>query len=132
MAPTTLFRAAADLVVVVHAAFVLFVVLGGLLVVRWPRLASVHVPAAAWGVLTELAGWICPLTPLENHLRERSGMSTYQGEFVEHYVWPLLYPAHLTRGRQIWLGAAAIIINVGLYWRVVSSHRSAATSLRKV
>lgn len=132
MAPTTLFRAAADLVVVVHAAFVLFVVLGGLLVVRWPRLAWVHVPAAAWGVLTELAGWICPLTPLENHLRERGGMSTYQGEFVEHYVLPLLYPAHLTRGRQIWLGAAAIIINVGLYWRVVSSHRSAATSLRKV
>lgn len=132
MAPTTLFRAAADLVVVVHAAFVLFVVLGGLLVVRWPRLAWVHVPAAAWGVLTELAGWICPLTPLENHLRERSGMSTYQGEFVEHYVLPLLYPAHLTRGHQIWLGAAAIIINVVLYWRVVSSHRSAATSLRKV
>ena len=131
MAPT-LFRAAADLVVVVHAAFVLFVVLGGLLVVRWPRLAWVHVPAAAWGVLTELAGWTCPLTPLENHLRERSGMSTYQGEFVEHYVLPLLYPAHLTRGRQVWLGAAAFIINVVLYWRVVSSHRSAATSLRKV
>lgn len=115
----TLFGAAADIIVVVHAAFVAFVVLGGLLVVRWHSLAWVHVPAAIWGVIIELAGWICPLTPLENYLRQRGGSSPYQGEFVEHYVLPLLYPAQLTRPGQIWLGSFAMIINVLLYWRVV-------------
>jgi hypothetical protein len=114
-----IFRTAADLVVGVHAAFVIFVVLGGLIVVRWPRLAWVHVPAAVWGVLIEFTGWICPLTPLEDYLRERSGLSTYQGDFVEHYALQLLYPAHLTRALQIWLGTAALIINILLYWRVI-------------
>lgn len=113
------FRATADLVVVVHAAFVGFVVLGGLLVVRWPRLAWVHVPAAAWGALIEFAGWVCPLTPLENYLRQRGGSSAYQGEFIEHYILPLLYPAHLTRATQIWLGSFAVIINILLYWRII-------------
>jgi Protein of Unknown function (DUF2784) len=96
-----------------------FVVGGGLLVVHWPRLAWVHLPASAWGVLIEFAGWICPLTPLENYLRQRSGESAYQGEFIEHYVLPLLYPAHLTRGGQIWLGTIALAINVLVYWQVI-------------
>ena len=115
----TLLRVAADLVVVVHATFVVFVVLGALLVLRWPRLVWMHLPAAAWGVFIEFRGWICPLTPFENYLRQRSGASTYQGEFIDHYVLPLLYPAHLTRHRQIWLGTVAALINVLLYWRVV-------------
>jgi hypothetical protein len=116
-------RTAADLVVGVHAAFVIFVVLCGLIVMRWPRLAWVHVPAAVWGMLIEFTGWICALTPLENYLRERSGLSTYQGDFVEHYILPLLYPAHLTRALQIWLGAAALIINILLYWHVIRMER---------
>jgi hypothetical protein len=70
-------------------------------------------------VLTEFAGWICPLTPLENYLRQRGGSSAYHGEFIEHYVLPLLYPVHLTRRGQIWLGSIAVIINVLLYWRAV-------------
>ncbi len=111
----TLFLATADLLVVVHIAFVLFVVLGALLVLRWPRLVWVHVPAAAWGAATEFMGWICPLTPLENHLRQRGGAATYQGEFIEQHVLPLLYPAHLTRQRQIWLGCFAVLINLFLY-----------------
>ena len=115
----TLFRAAADLVVAVHALFVVFVVLGGLLVVRWPRVVWLHVPAATWGAFIEFQGWICPLTPLENYLRQRGGSSTYQGEFIEHYVFPLIYPAQLTRHHQIWLGSFAVIINVLLYWHVV-------------
>jgi len=118
-----IFRRAADLVVGVHAAFVIFVVLGGLLVVRWPRLVWVHVPAAVWGVLIEFAGWICPLTPLENYLRERGGLSTYQEDFVEHYVLPLLYPEHLTRAVQIWLGAGALIINILVYWHLIRTER---------
>ena len=115
----TLFRSAADVVVVVHLAFVVFVVAGGLLVARYPRLAWVHVPAAAWGVFIEFRGWICPLTPLENYLRERGGSSAYQGDFIEYYVLPLLYPAHLTPGVQIGLGSLALIVNVLLYWFVV-------------
>lgn len=118
------------MVVAVHAAFVAFVALGGWLVVRWRRLAWVHVPAAIWGVITELAGWICPLTPLENYLRQRGGSSAYQGEFIEHYVLPLLYPAQLTRPRQIWLGSFALIINVLLYWRVVRTGARARRRLR--
>jgi hypothetical protein len=114
-----LFRAASDLLVVVHGTFVVFVVLGGLLVVRWPRLAWAHVPAVVWGVFVELTGRICPLTPLENEFRERSGLTTYQGDFVQHYVLPLLYPAQLTRTRQIWLGALALLINVVVYERIV-------------
>lgn len=111
--------------VVLHAAFVVFVVLGGLLVVRWPRIAWVHLPAAVWGVFIEFAGWICPLTPLENHLRQRSGSPAYQGEFIEHYILPLLYPAQLTRDTQIWLGGVAIAINALLYWQAIrrASHR---------
>ena len=115
----TLFRVAADLVVALHAAFVAFVVLGGLLVARWPRFAWVHLPAVVWGVLTEFAGWICPLTPLENYLRERGGSSAYEGEFIEQYVLPLLYPVQLTRRGQIWLGSIALIINALLYWRAL-------------
>ena len=115
----TLFHAAADLVVAAHVAFVVFVVLGAMLVVRWPQLVWVHVPAVAWGVFIELQGWICPLTPLENYLRQRGGSSAYQGEFIEHYILPLLYPAQLTSHRQIWLGSAVVIINILFYWRIV-------------
>ena len=115
----TVFRATADLVVAVHAAFVVFVVLGGLLVARWPRLAWVHVPAAAWGVFIEFRGWVCPLTPLENYFRQRGESSSYEGEFIEHYIMPLLYPVHLTRHTQIWLGSFAVMVNVLLYWHIV-------------
>jgi len=115
----TVSRATADLVVAVHAAFVVFVVLGGLLVVHWPRLAWVHVPAVAWGVFIEFRGWICPLTPLENYLRRRGGASAYEGEFIQRYILPLLYPARLTPRVQIWLGSLALMINILLYWHVV-------------
>ena len=83
----------ADLLVLFHATFVLFVVAGGLLVLKWPRLAWLHIPCALWGVLIEFGGWICPLTPLENTLRQRAGEAGYSGGFVEHYVLHVLYPS---------------------------------------
>ena len=110
----------ADLVLVAHGAFVLFVALGGLLVLRWPRAAWAHVPAALWGIAIEFGGWICPLTPLENRLRELAGDSTYEGDFIARYLTPLIYPEGLTRGAQIALGFAALTFNAGLYvvvWR---------------
>ena len=113
----------ADLVVIAHGLFILFVVAGGLLVLRWPRVAWLHLPAAAWGVLIEWAGWICPLTPLENALRHTAGEAGYSGGFVERYLLPLIYPAGLTPAVQLWLGLAVLGINVAVYALVWSRRR---------
>jgi hypothetical protein len=113
------FSVAADLVATLHFLFVLFVVLGGLLVLRWPRLAWLHLPAVAWGACIELMGWICPLTPLENRLRLEAGMAGYKGGFIEHYLLPVLYPAHLSRSVQIILGLSVLLINAILYGSIL-------------
>jgi hypothetical protein len=105
----------ADLIVVVHAAFVAFVVFGGFLSWRWPRIALLHVPAAVWGALIEFTGWICPLTPLENAFRQQAGQAGYTGGFIEHYVLPVMYPNGLTRAAQIVLGVAVVAVNVVAY-----------------
>jgi hypothetical protein len=110
----------ANLTVAAHLAFVAFVVLGGLLVLRWPRVMWLHLPCAAWGALVELGGWICPLTPLEQEFRERAGEGAYGTSFLEHYVIPLLYPGALTREIQIGLGLGVVALNVAIYaavWR---------------
>lgn len=109
----------ADLLVLVHLAFVVFVVAGGLAVLRWPVVAWAHLPAAAWGALIEFTGWVCPLTPLENRFRAMAGEAGYPGGFVEHYLVPLLYPGALTREIQIGLGVAVVVVNVVIYALVV-------------
>ncbi|MCL6504721.1 MAG: DUF2784 domain-containing protein [Pirellulales bacterium] len=108
-------RLAADLVLVVHAAFVLFVVLGGLAALRWPRVAWLHLPAALWGVLIEWCGWVCPLTPLEKWLRRVAGQAGYEGGFIEHYVVRWLYPPGLDRRYQVLLGLAVLLVNGVVY-----------------
>ena len=113
----------ADLVVLFHFAFVIFVVFGGLLALRWPKVAYVHVPVAVYGTLIELVGWICPLTPLENSLRESAGQAGYQGGFVEHYILPVLYPGALTREVQLVLGLLLILFNLAVYARVLRRTR---------
>lgn len=105
----------ADLVVLAHLGFVLFVVLGALLAVRWPKVVWIHLPAAAWGAFVEFSGRVCPLTPLEVHLRHRGGEAGYDGGFVEHYLVPLLYPADLTSDLQLALGSLVVVVNAGLY-----------------
>lgn len=114
-----IFRLLADLVVVVHLAFVVFAVVGGLLVLRWRRVMWLHLPAAAWAALIEFAGWICPLTPLENHLRARGGGEGYESGFVEQYIVPVLYPAGLTRWTQVAIGIGVVVLNVGIYALIV-------------
>jgi len=109
------YRLAADLVALTHFAFVLFVVLGGLLALRWRRVIWVHLPCAVWGVLIEFTGCVCPLTPMENWLRQQAGESGYSGGFIEHYVIPVLYPVGLTRSVQVALGVAVIVVNVAIY-----------------
>ncbi|AYH42307.1 hypothetical protein CDA09_02700 [Azoarcus sp. DN11] len=107
---------AADFVVLMHALFIAFVVFGGLLTIRWPRLAWAHLPAAAYGAGIELIGWTCPLTPLENALRRAAGGGVeLQGGFVEHYLIPLIYPPGLTPAVQAVLGFAVVAANVAVY-----------------
>ena len=121
------YRILADVVVGIHALFVAFVMLGGLLALRRPWVAALHLPAAVWGALIELRGWICPLTPLEKSLRASAGEAGYQGGFIEHYLLPVLYPAGLTRNVQLVLGAAVIVVNVAIYAGVLRRARAART-----
>ncbi|MCO6057750.1 DUF2784 domain-containing protein [Pseudomonas sp. MOB-449] len=109
------YRIAADAVLLLHLAFILFVVLGGLLVLNWPRLALLHLPAATWGATVEFFHLVCPLTPLENRLRRAAGEQGYSGGFIEHYLVPLIYPAGLTPGIQLWLGVFVLVINLVPY-----------------
>ena len=119
-----MYSALADAVLVLHFAFVLFVAFGALLVARRPRVAWVHVPAAVWGVAIEFGGWICPLTPLENRLRQLAGESTYRGDFIARYLTPVIYPEGLTREAQLALGAAALVGNGLLYALAVHRRRT--------
>ena len=115
-----IWRALADLVLLLHLCFILFVILGGVLALRWPRLASVHIPVALYGALIEFAGFICPLTPLENSFRRRGGEAGYEGGFIDHYVAAAIYPQGLTRTAQLVLGVAVLVINGVVYtiwWR---------------
>ena len=120
-----LYRLAADAVLLLHLAFVVFVVLGGFLVLRSPKLAWAHLPAVAWAALVEFSGWICPLTPLEIALRHGAGDAIYAGDFVEHYIVALLYPDSLTRDVQVALGIAVVLLNAVFYAAVLRrQHRN--------
>jgi hypothetical protein len=119
-------RILADLLVLIHFGFVIFVVAGGLLVLRWPRLAFAHVPAALWGAWIELSGGICPLTPWEKALRIRAGEAAYAGDFIGHYVLPVLYPSGLTRGVQLVLGGVVVAVNVAMYAVLLRRRRAGA------
>jgi hypothetical protein len=106
----------ADLVLIVHLTFVIFVLCGGLLVLRWRRIAWLHLPAAIWGAAVEFGGWICPLTPLENWLRAQGGETSYNSDFLAQYLLPVLYPGDLTRDIQLLLGTGVVILNTAIYW----------------
>ncbi len=111
-------RFAADVVVALHVAFILFVVFGAFLAWRWRWVVVIHLPAAIWGALIEFTGWLCPLTPLENALRIQAGSEGYSGGFIEHYIIPIVYPGGLTRSTQVTLGVLVILVNVIAYWGV--------------
>jgi hypothetical protein len=116
-----LYSLLADFVVVLHLAFVVFVLIGGLLALKWPWIVRLHLPAAAWGAIVEFSGWLCPLTPLENWLREQAGQQAYQTDFLERYLLlPILYPDGLTREIQFVLGSIVLLVNgtvYGILWR---------------
>lgn len=112
-----------DVIVVVHFLFVAFVVAGGLLVIRRPRIAFIHLPAAMWGAFVEFFGWICPLTPLENHFRNLAGNSSYSGDFIVSYLIPVIYPENLTTTIQQILGGSVIAVNIIIYSIVVRKNK---------
>ena len=106
----------ADLVLVLHLAFVVFVLCGGLLVLSWRWITWLHLPAAVWGAFVEFTGWICPLTPLEIWLRAQDGETPSGSDFIAQYLLPVLYPEDLTRGFQMLLGTVVVVVNVAVYW----------------
>lgn len=112
----------ADLVVGIHFAFVLFVIFGGFLAAKWRRVMWLHISAAFWGAFVEFSGWICPLTPLENWLRQKAGEAGYRSDFVARYLLPVLYPQGLTRGIQIVLGALVVAVNLAIYGCILRSN----------
>jgi hypothetical protein len=118
------YRILADAVLLLHFAFIAFALLGGLLVVRWPRLAWVHLPAAAWAAGIAFFGGTCPLTPLENRLRVAGGETGYEGGFIEHQLEALIYPDWLTREIQVALGAVVLGVNIVCYIRVCRRGRT--------
>ncbi len=105
----------ANAIVGFHFLFILFVVFGGLLVIRYPKMAFVHIPAAIWGAVVEFQGWICPLTPLENHLRNLAGETSYSGDFIQRHLIPVMYPENLTPKIQLILGSIVVVVNVVVY-----------------
>src|SRR5215831_17406047 len=108
----------ADLIVLVHVAFVVFAVLGGFLALRWHRFVWIHLAAVIWAAIVELFGWMCPLTPVENWLRRRVGQAGYSSDFIAHYILPMLYPERLTREVQIALAIFVRQINLSIYSRI--------------
>lgn len=109
------YRIAADGLVLFHLLFILFVLFGGLLALKWQRLILLHLPAAAWGVAVEMFHLTCPLTPWENLMRQAAGQTGYAGGFIEHYLWPVIYPAGLTPAIQLGLGSLVLAINLLVY-----------------
>ena len=121
-------RIAADLVLVSHLAFILFIIFGGLLVVKWRWVVWLHVPSWIYGALIEFVGWTCPLTPLEQRLRRAAGQGGYEGSFVEHYLVPIIYPSGYSFGLRMALGTAVVLLNVGVYaWVIRRRTREAMT-----
>jgi len=114
----------ADLLVVLHLAFILFVIAGGFLVLKWRRIAYIHVPSAVWGAVIEFQGWICPLTPLEQKLRIAAGETGYSGGFIQYYLLPVIYPDALSRDMQFILGSSVVIVNLAIYgWIATCCYR---------
>ena len=113
------YQIAADLLVLTHLGFIVFVIVGGVMAMKWSWLMFLHIPAAVWGVLVVMNGWICPLTPWENQLRNLAGQEGYSSGFIEHYIIPLIYPSGLTRDMQIILGLFILTINLFVYGFII-------------
>lgn len=113
-----LYKILADLVVLLHLSFILFVLFGALLVFKYPRMVWIHLPVAIYGTLITFYRWLCPLTPLENHLRSLAGEQGYEGGFIAHYILPVIYPSGVTEGLTITMGLFVIVWN-GIFYGLI-------------
>ncbi|MBG7609796.1 MAG: DUF2784 domain-containing protein [Anaerolineae bacterium] len=114
-----LYQIGADLLVLIHLAFIVFVIAGSVAVLRWPWLMLLHIPAVIWGAVVMINGWLCPLYPWENSLRHLAGQEGYSGGFIEYYIIPLIYPMEMTRNTQVLAGVIVVVINLCLYCFVI-------------
>lgn len=118
-----LYRLAADVLVLLHLGFIVFVMFGGLLALKWHGMVLLHLPAVVWGAVIEYKGWICPLTPWENSLRRLAGQEGYSGGFIDHYIMPIVYPPGLTRDTQYSIAILVVVVNLLVYawllWRMI-------------
>ncbi len=117
------FRLLADIVMLLHFSFILFAVLGAVLLLRWPRMIWLHLPAAIWAMAIQFYGGRCPLTPLENRLRAMAGDASYHESFIEHYIGAIIYPGEITSEIKILLGLGVLAINLGLYTWIFKRRR---------
>ena len=124
-----IWRILADAVLVLHLAFIGFVVLGGFLVLRWPKLAWAHVPAVTWGIVITSIGGICPLTPLEKYFTVRGGGEAYGGGFIAHYLTSVIYPAGLTRSAQVVMACLLVAFTTFVYYRVWRHFKAARSPI---
>lgn len=127
---STVYLLLAELTVLLHFLFVVFVTVGALLLLRWPKLIYLHLPAFVWGVYIQFSGGYCPLTPLEKTFRQRAGMETYDGGFINHYLIPIIYPPGLTYEMQIMIGIGLIILNIVIYTVFIYRQRHRGNSWR--
>jgi hypothetical protein len=127
-----LYQLAADLIIFLHFAFILFVLFGGLLVYKWRWLIWLHIPAAIWGAMTVIVGWVCPLTPLENWLRQASVGDIYSGSFLERYLTPVIYPSGLNKEMFIMMGVFVIVVNVIVYTILIVKNRNKGSAPLKL
>ena len=118
-----MYNVLANAIVLAHFLFIAFVICGGLLVIRWPRLAVVHLPAVVWGAAVEIYVLVCPITPLENHFRMLAGDTSYSGDFIARYLLLVIYPENLTTTIQQLLGRLVIAVNVIIYIVVIRKYR---------
>ena len=110
-----MYEIAANLILIVHFIFILFVVFGALLFFVSTKIIFIHVPAVIWGSYIELTNSICPLTYLENWFLKKSNKTTYSEGFIQNYLVPIVYPMNLTKDLQIYLGIALIVVNIIIY-----------------
>jgi hypothetical protein len=112
------YRLAAELTLIFHLIFILFVLFGGLLALRKSFWIWLHIPAMLWGLWVEWAGWLCPLTPLENYFRRRASSQEYPESFIERYLVSIIYPEQLTVSLQWVLGGILLTVNLLIYFYV--------------
>ena len=117
----------ADLLVVFHLVFILYVIAGALLITKWAKTLWLHLPSCFWGMTVEFTGWLCPLTPWEIRLRRLAGEEGYTGSFIEQYLNPIIYPSGLTREVQMVLGGTVLIVNLSLYTLILIKRRKRKT-----